>query len=184
MFEAQGFDAARMDDIAAQAEISKAGLYLYFDSKEALLRALIERHIGPIADQVAALARAGQADPEAALRAIATLAAGKINQSSIVAIPRLVISIAPRFPDIAAHYRERVVGPVWQALLRLVEAGIRQGRFAPVDPACAVRAIMGPIIFETLRRHALGDLGAADWSAWPLAQIEFTLRAMTVESAA
>lgn len=182
-FETQGFDAARMEDVAARAGISKAGVYLYFESKEALLRALIERHIAPIADRASALAEAGAADPEGALRAIAVMAASRLSQPGIFAIPRLVISISGRFPDIAAHYRDRVVAPGWQAMTSLVEAGVQQGRFAPIDPACAVRAIMGPMIFEALRRHALGDLETADWETWPLAQLDFALRAMKPEAA-
>lgn len=178
VFEGAGFDAARMDDIAAKAGLSKAGVYLYFESKEALLRALIERHVAPISERAAALAAAGQPDPEGALRAIVAMAASRIADPSLFAIPRLVISISARFPDIAALYRDRVVRPAWRALTGLIEAGIRQGRFAPIDPACAVRALMGPIIMEALRRHALGDADAADWERWPMAQLDFALRAM------
>lgn len=181
VFEASGFDAARMDDVAARAGISKAGVYLYFESKEALLRALVERHIAPVAERAAALAEAGKADPEATLRAIVAMASARLSQTDMFAILRLVISISARFPDIAAHYRERVFTPAWLALNGLVEAGVAQGRFAPVDPACAVRALMGPMIMEALRRHALGDVNAADWETWPMAQLEFLLRAMKPE---
>jgi AcrR family transcriptional regulator len=182
VFEAAGFDAARMDDVAAKAGLSKAGVYLYFESKEALLRALIERHIAPIAERATHLAELGKADPEGALRMIIAMAASRLAQPGLFAIPRLVISISARFPDIATLYRDRVVGPVWLALTGLIEAGIRQGRFAPVDAGCAARALMGPMIMEAIRRHALGDLDAADWESWPLAQLEFVLRAMKPEA--
>jgi AcrR family transcriptional regulator len=41
-FFQKGFTAARMDDIARRAGLSKGTLYLYFESKEALFTALIE----------------------------------------------------------------------------------------------------------------------------------------------
>ena len=41
-FFERGFTAARMDDIAARADVSKGALYLYFNSKEALFAALVE----------------------------------------------------------------------------------------------------------------------------------------------
>ena len=44
-FTDRGFDATRVEDIAARAKISKAGVYLYFDRKEDILRALIEREV-------------------------------------------------------------------------------------------------------------------------------------------
>ena len=42
LFVEKGFAATRLDDVAARAGVSKGTLYLYFDSKEALFRAVIE----------------------------------------------------------------------------------------------------------------------------------------------
>ena len=43
VFMARGFDAATMSDIAAAANVSKGTLYVYFEDKEHLFVALIER---------------------------------------------------------------------------------------------------------------------------------------------
>ncbi|MCP4138686.1 MAG: TetR/AcrR family transcriptional regulator [Chloroflexi bacterium] len=43
VFAKQGFDKARMDDIAAEAKLSKGTLYLYFKSKDAIIKHLLER---------------------------------------------------------------------------------------------------------------------------------------------
>lgn len=155
VFVAAGFDAARMDDIAAQAGISKAGVYLYFDSKQALLRALITREVAPIAAQIAGLAEAGKADPEGALRAMAAAAMSRLNDPRLFAVPRLMISVSNRFPDIAAQYRTEVVERAASALAGLVAAGTARGVFRPVDPHLAVRAIIGPVMFAALWRHVL-----------------------------
>ncbi|MCR6645097.1 MAG: TetR/AcrR family transcriptional regulator [Terricaulis sp.] len=87
-FTERGFEAARMEDIAKAAGISKAAIYLYFPSKMALLEALIEAKVTPIAQQVAALSAAGLADPKHALRALASMAAHRIADPMIVAVPR------------------------------------------------------------------------------------------------
>lgn len=155
VFVAAGFDAARMDDIAAQAGISKAGVYLYFDRKQALLRALITREVAPIAAQIAGLAEAGKADPEGALRAMAAAAMSRLNDPRLFAVPRLMISVSNRFPDIAAQYRTEVVERAASALAGLVAAGTARGVFRPVDPHLAVRAIIGPVMFAALWRHVL-----------------------------
>ena len=42
LFVEKGFAATRLDDVAARAGVSKGTLYLYFDSKEALFRAVVE----------------------------------------------------------------------------------------------------------------------------------------------
>ena len=57
-FYERGFAAARMDDIARRAKLSKGALYLYFDSKEALFQAVTESFILPHIEMVEAAAGA------------------------------------------------------------------------------------------------------------------------------
>jgi AcrR family transcriptional regulator len=48
---AKGFDATSIDEIVASAEITKSGFFYHFRDKNALARALIERHIA-VEDQL------------------------------------------------------------------------------------------------------------------------------------
>src|SRR3954451_21201693 len=65
VFAERGFAAAKLDDIARRAGVSKGALYLYFETKEDLfhavvdlaiapnmqaIRAMIAAHPGPLAD--------------------------------------------------------------------------------------------------------------------------------------
>ena len=43
VFAERGIDKARMDDIVQEAGLSKGALYWYFKSKDALIRALLDR---------------------------------------------------------------------------------------------------------------------------------------------
>src|SRR5689334_18310529 len=70
-FTERGFEVARMEDVARRAGLSKAGVYLYFDSKDALLKALIERRMSPLVQQALAAGLAQVGDPKAALKLIA-----------------------------------------------------------------------------------------------------------------
>ena len=181
-FLAKGFDAARMEDIAARAKLSKAGVYLYFDSKLALLQALVDREVKPIAHRATALMRAGHADPIAALRLLATFARGTIADPRLMAVPRLVISIAGRFPEIAERYRLEVVERAIGGLAGLIGAGIAKGDFRPVDPAVAARMMAGPLILEALWRHILGGAPLApDAAATAEAQIDILLNGLLSE---
>src|SRR5438552_15578544 len=47
VFAEKGFAAARLDDIAARAGVSKGALYLYFATKEDLFRAVVTDAGGP-----------------------------------------------------------------------------------------------------------------------------------------
>jgi len=154
-FTARGFEAARMEDIAKSAGLSKAAIYLYFPSKTALLEALIETKVGAIARQAEALAAAGRADPLTALKMLATVAAARMADPNVIAVPRLVIGISGRFPEIVEYYRTHVVAKARAALEQLIDAGIASGAIRKVDTNAVVRAFIGPLFFEAMWTHVL-----------------------------
>src|ERR1044071_102103 len=47
VFAEKGFAAARLDEIAARAGASKGALYLYYETKEEIFRAVVEQAIAP-----------------------------------------------------------------------------------------------------------------------------------------
>ncbi len=145
-----------MEDIAKRAGLSKAAIYLYFPSKIALLKALIQAKIGPLAQAAQMIASAGAADPLTALRTLASAAAHRLQDPTIVAVPRLVIGISGRFPEIATYYREQVVEKARGALETLIKGAIAKGQIRPVDTNAVVRAFIGPIFFEAMWTHVLG----------------------------
>jgi AcrR family transcriptional regulator len=162
-FTERGFEAARMEDIAKAAGISKAAIYLYFPSKVALLEALIEAKIGPIARQAETLAAAGHADPVTALRMMANVAAHRIADPKLLAVPRLVIGLSGRFPEIADYYRTHVAEKARTALESLIAAGIAKGVIRDVDVRAVARAFIGPLFFEAMWTHILrGDSTLSD----------------------
>src|SRR5512138_1753489 len=46
VFAEKGFAAARMEDIAAKAGVTKGTIYLYFPSKEEVFKSLAREHVG------------------------------------------------------------------------------------------------------------------------------------------
>ncbi|MBL8536811.1 MAG: TetR/AcrR family transcriptional regulator [Hyphomonadaceae bacterium] len=159
-FDARGFEAARMEDIARRAGLSKAAIYLYFPSKTALLEALIEAKVAPLAKRAEVLALDGDDHPLAALRGIAEAVASLMADPRVFAVPRLVIGISGRFPEIAAYYRRATVERARQALERLIKGAIEKGAIRAVDPSAVVRSFIGPLFFEAMWTHALGGESA------------------------
>jgi AcrR family transcriptional regulator len=156
VFATHGFDAARMEEIAAGAGVSKGAVYLYFESKEAVLKGLIEREVAPVAARVRALAEAGASDPAGALRLIIAAASQMTQEPGFAATPRLVLSVAARFPEIGRYYREHVVDIGLGAIETLITKGAATGVFRDVDARAAARMVMGPILVKALHVHILG----------------------------
>ncbi len=162
-FTDRGFDAARVEDIAKRAGLSKAAVYLYFPSKTSLLEALIEARVAPLARQAEAIAGAGGEDPLAALRLIARTAAHRLKDPNVFAVPRLIIGLSPRFAGIVDYYRNNVVRRAKGALEGLLSAAMRQGAIREIDVAAVARAFIGPILFEAMWTHVLrGEGGPGD----------------------
>jgi len=154
-FTDRGFEAARMEDIAKRAGLSKAAIYLYFPSKNALLEALIEAKVAPLAHQAQTLAAAGGDNPLLALRMLATVAAARMADAKVIAVPRLVIGVSGRFPEIADYYRSHIVERARAALEALIDAGKAKGVIRDVDTKAASRAFIGPLFFEAMWTHVL-----------------------------
>jgi len=103
VFMAQGFDAASMSGIAAAASVSKGTLYVYFQDKEHLFVALIEREREA---QKRALLQAlsdGSEMSDALMRygeALAKL----LTHPFAVSAHRIVIGVAERMPDLGQEF--------------------------------------------------------------------------------
>lgn len=150
LFIERGFSPTRVEDIAKGAGISKGAVYLYFDSKEAILKALVRRAIVPVAEGAEAIAKAGAGDPAETIRSMVRLVAGRLSDPRLSAIPRLVIAESGSFPDVVSMYRREVIDRGLGALESVIRQGVESGVFRTVDPNLAVRNIAGPIFVHML----------------------------------
>lgn len=182
-FNAKGFDAARMEDVAKRAGLSKAGVYLYFPSKEAVLKALIEARVAPIAALARSAFLAGMSDPTTTLKQVGAMLAQRLSDPEVFAVPRLVLGLAGRYPELADYYREHVAEVARAALENLIAEGIKRGQFRDVDPTLAARSLIGAVLFEMLWTHILRGAPESNVSAWADAQIDFVLQGLLKERA-
>ena len=98
-----GFGAASMDSIAQRAGVSKATVYSHFGNKEKLFGAIIKAqcHELLIPLQTADIA---STDLELTLRKIADHFMSLVINKAILALYRVVISEASRFPELARAF--------------------------------------------------------------------------------
>ena len=155
MFVEKGFAAARAEDIAARAGVSKATLYLYFRSKEDLLMALMaERFTSRLAIDAHEPSDA-RTSPEL-LRDVLTTWFSALMESQAGGIFKLVLTEVHNFPGLADFWSHEVIEPARCLVSRIVVRGIERGEFRPVDPDLVVHALVLPILTTCLHRHAMG----------------------------
>lgn len=153
-FLEEGFAGATVERIARGAGLSKGAVYLYFESKEAMLVALIRRSVRALAEAVAARldAEGEGGDPVMALREAAAQFGVLLTDAKMFAAPRIVLAEAGRFPQLAEIYRREVLDIAMPALGRLIERAKKSGAFRDVDARTAVRSLVGGMFVEALWR--------------------------------
>lgn len=136
VFTARGFDAASMNDIAAAANVSKGTLYVYFEDKEHLFVALIEREREK-QKQGMYEALAEEPDLNQALMNFGTGLVRLLTNPFALSAHRIVLGVAERMPDLGREFYER--GPMQgaQQLAAFLARRVAQGELAIADPALA-----------------------------------------------
>jgi len=144
MFRDRGYDATSVSDVARALGMTKAGLYHYFDSKEALLFEIMSFGLDRVRDEVVLPAR-GIADPEERLRQI-VLRHARIATNGRGAIAHLGDEIRALPPAARRQIEERM--RLYFDLVRDTLGEIKaEGRLRDVDPTVAAFSVIGIVLW-------------------------------------
>jgi TetR/AcrR family transcriptional regulator len=160
LFVEKGFAATKAEEVAARAGVSKGTLFLYFESKEDLFKAVIRKnitHLFPTWNEAFTQFTGSSADM---LRYAMTTWWENIGSTPASGIPKLVMSEAQNFPEIAAFYHEEVILPGHALIRKILSRGIDSGEFRPLDVDHAVHTIVAPMIFLMMWKNSMGSCTA------------------------
>ena len=82
--------------------------------------------------------------------------AGRLNDTRLLAVPKIVIREMLNFPELAQMYRREVLDRAVPVVIGLIERGIAKGYLRPVDAELTVRSIIGPLMLHLLLAEAFG----------------------------
>jgi len=140
VFRRQGYAAATMDAIAAEAGVAKGTLYLYFDNKEDLFFAVFDVFFESILER-AESAMVDDMDAEARLRALFSVWASVLKNHSDYASLMLEFWAAGATGGSAEHLSQ-VFRAVYREHREFVAAIIRMGQAqGQLDPALDADAL-------------------------------------------
>jgi AcrR family transcriptional regulator len=161
LFVEKGFSATRVDEVAARAGVSKGTLFLYFQSKEDLFKAVVRENIAnkfPTWQEEFLTFEGTCSDM---LRYALTSWWERIGKTRASGITKLVMSEAQNFPEIAAFYQEEVIQPGNAMIRRILERGVQSGEFREMNLEQAVHIIVAPMIFLMMWKHSMGACAAS-----------------------
>lgn len=149
-FGERGLAAARLEDIAKRAGLSKGTIYLYFPNKEELFREVIR---STVVSRIEEREQAVREAPGTATEVLETYMRSYwrfMRSAEFAPIFRLVHAEIHNFPDLATFYAEEVVARGHRLIQTLIARGLDSGEFRPIDPRVAARMVSSMFVMHGL----------------------------------
>jgi AcrR family transcriptional regulator len=182
-FGEKGFAGTRMDDIAARAGITKGTIYLYFDSKEALFKALARQSAGAKIEAVTGMVTASDAPSAELLRFVITTLGQFMRTTDRIILPRVLLSEMGNFPELAEFWRREIIDKGLGLFQGIVKRGVARGEFRKLPIEHAARLCIAPLLVMAVWRMHFEKFDSApyDYEGLIESHIETLLRGLARE---
>ena len=155
VFVEHGYAASKLDDIACKAGISKGSLYRYFDSKADLFKEMVKQVVIPEIEKAESRVNEYQGAMSPLITAMVQNWWKTVGETRICGIPKLVISEAANFPELAEFYVGEVIKRGRKLVAGMIKRGIESGEFRDISPEYAARILISPIVFAAIWKESL-----------------------------
>jgi AcrR family transcriptional regulator len=147
-FAENGFTATKVEDVARRAGVSKGLLYVYFKTKEELFKAVIRSVVTPRLDQLTRTLDSSDLSAEAFIRGPVLEFMKRVPGSPVSVVIRLMISEAPKHPDLVDYYWQNVASRGLGALQQLLRRGVENGEFRESAINDLPQLIVAPVMMS------------------------------------
>lgn len=152
IFIAEGFSAARLDDIAKRAGVAKGTLYLFSKDKEDLFEQVALDAIAPLLQRLTIIAEQPDLPFAAMLTGIFALFEREVLQTKRREIMRLIVSEGARFPRIAEFYHREIVSRGLALISGAAARAHARGEIASDALARFPQLLFGPMLVSVVWR--------------------------------
>jgi AcrR family transcriptional regulator len=154
VFASGGFAETTMDEVAVVVGVSKASLYNYFPTKDALLSELVQRfsllpEIGELIQEM------GEQPADRAIPALVRKIWPRLRERRELA--RVLVREVQSFPERARAYSEKVRLPAHRALADYLEARMARGELVARDPIASAQCLFGMLWSFLLSQELMGE---------------------------
>lgn len=162
LFVERGFASTRLEDVAKRAGVSKGTLYLYFENKEDLFKAMVRNSIVPvIGDAELSFAEFGGHSADL-LRNLIHSWWQRIGATKASGIVKLVMAEAGNFPELGQFYQDEVVTRGASLIRGMLERAIERGEFRPVNLDQMSQVLVAPMLMLITWKHSLAPCARGD----------------------
>lgn len=154
-FSIKGFSSTKLEDVAKIAGVSKATLYLYFESKEALFKAVVTEFVLPHILKAEQQAQDHTGRVKDLIYELVEHWRCNILETPLSGISKIMIAEASNFPELSHFYLEHVIKRSRKFVVRLIEVGIKNGEFKECSAQDVARSLINTIIFTAVWKYSL-----------------------------
>lgn len=167
VFAEKGFGKATNKDIAREAGITAGLIYYYFESKEALLKAIIETR-SPVQVMTSIPPQVLELPPQVFLRMMVLRVMSIVEGENFVRLIRMLLPEIVHDSGLAS-----IATPFLQRALEFLgayfDAQVEKGALRRTDGSVVAQIMMGAVMGFVLRRQVIGDRVALQYSHEQLA---------------
>jgi len=157
VFVERGYEATTLADVARRAGVTKGTIYLYFENKEALFKAVVRETIVPVIAQGEALAQSFTGSARDLLERLVREYWRLVGETRLAGIPKLMMAEAATFPELTRFYYDEVVTRGHRLMAGVIERGVQNGEFRPVNVTVAAKLAMSPLMHAVVVRRAFAS---------------------------
>lgn len=152
VFAEKGYAAARVEEVARRAGVSKGLLYLYFKTKEALFKAVVRSVVIRRVDALLQMLEETDLTSEAFMRGPLLDFMKRVPGSPIAIVIKLLIAEGQRHPDLVDFYWENVVSKGLTAIQRFIQRGVERGEFRDSAVSDLPQLVLAPMMLSMIWR--------------------------------
>jgi len=150
VFAAEGFAAAKLDDVAEKAGVAKGTIYLHFKDKQDLFEQMVREAVFPVIARLEELAKLPDLPAELVLRAMFEVFRTQVLATRRKHLLRLILTEGPRFPAIAAFYHREVVARGLALMGELLNRARANGELSAEGLARFPQLVVAPLILAVV----------------------------------
>ena len=162
LFVERGFASTRLEDVARRAGVSKGTLYLYFENKEELFKAVVRTSIVPVVAEAESSVAEFDGHSADLLRNVLMDWWERIGANKVSGIGKLVMAEAGNFPELAQFYQEEVISRGTRMFSSMLERGVKRGEFRDINVTQMTQVLIAPMLMLVTWKHSVGPCERGD----------------------
>ena len=153
-FSRKGYSAARMEDIARLADITKGTIYLYFQNKEDLFKTLVHEMIGKDLAITAERVASSRETPKQKFADLLADMAIFFKEPVRIALLNIILSESSNFRELARLYRVEIVDRIALTLSNAIGDKAEQHGLRRLPAEQIAQLCVAPALLSTLWRSS------------------------------